>query len=116
MARISTHVLDMVLGHPAAGMRIELFSCVAERHELIRTALTNSDGRTDEPLMSTAMVLLGTYELVFHAGAYFRDTVANATPRIFDVITIRFEVGDPGGNYHIPLLLAPNGYTTYRGS
>jgi 5-hydroxyisourate hydrolase len=118
MARISTHVLDITLGRPAAGVRIELFACPPNRRELIRSVVTNADGRTDEPLLSAATVSAGAYELDFHAGAYIRDASSDtmAPQPVFDVITVRFEVTDSAGSYHIPLLLAPNGYTTYRGS
>ena len=115
MARISTHVLDIALGRPAAGVRIELFGHRDDGRELILSAITNTDGRTDEPLMSTETIAPGTYELAFHAGAYFESSSQQGT-RVFDLITVRFEVADPRGNYHVPLLLAPNGYTTYRGS
>ena len=117
MARISTHVLDIALGCPAAGVRVELFGQAAGQRELIRSAITNADGRTDEPLMSTEAIVPGTYELVFHAGAYFKSSAAfQHGARVFDVITIRFEAADAQGSYHVPLLLAPNGYTIYRGS
>ncbi len=118
MARISTHVLDIALGRPAAGMRIELFACPTDCRKLIQSAATNADGRTDEPLFSATIISAGTYELDFHAGDYFRNSESGsvAPPPVFDVITIRFDVTDPESNYHIPLLLARNGYTTYRGS
>lgn len=118
MARISTHVLDIALGRPAAGVRIELFACLTDRRELIRSAVTNADGRSDEPLFSAATISASTYELDFHAGDYFRNSESSsmAPPPVFDVITIRFDVTDIGSNYHMPLLLARNGYTTYRGS
>ena len=117
MARISTHVLDIGLGRPAAGVRIELFSHTdGKRHRLCST-ITNADGRTDEPLMSAGTIAPGIYELDFHAGAYFQGSSAfQAGALFFDVITVRFEVADPRGSHHVPLLLAPNGYTTYRGS
>ncbi len=117
MARISTHALDMALGRPAAGVRIELFGCTdGQRHRLC-AAITNADGRTDEPLVATDTIAPGTYELDFHAGAYFQSfSSLQGSTRIFNVITVRFEVTDPRSSYHIPILLAPNGYTTYRGS
>lgn len=117
MARISTHVLDIALGCPAAGVRIELFGHSDGGRNLIRSAITNADGRTDEPLMATDTIAPGTYELDFHAGDYLQSSSAfNIGARVFDVITVRFAVADPLSSYHIPLLLAPNGYTTYRGS
>lgn len=101
MARISTHVLDIAKGRPAAGVAIELYF----GGKPIESAVTNADGRTDSPLLSGDRIEVGEYELIFHAGGIF-----------FDVIVIRFRVADAEGNYHVPLLVAPHGYTTYRGS
>jgi 5-hydroxyisourate hydrolase len=100
MARISTHVLDIAKGKPAAGVAVELWFGGA----VIASAVTNADGRTDAPLLSGEQVEPGGYELVFHTAGFFQD------------ITIRFQVTDAAGNYHVPLLLAPYGYSTYRGS
>lgn len=117
MARISTHVLDIAWGRPAAGVRIELFGHTDAGRSLVCSAITNADGRTEEPLVATDTIAPGTYELDFHAGAYFRSSSAlQGGSHVFDVITVRFEVTDSRGSYHVPLLLAPNGYTTYRGS
>jgi 5-hydroxyisourate hydrolase len=107
MARISTHVLDIAKGAPAAGITVELHSA----GQLIRSARTNSDGRTDAPLLIGERIPAGPYELIFHVQDYL-----NAAPAFFDHITIRFTVPDEEGNYHVPLLLAPHGYSTYRGS
>jgi len=101
MARISTHILDTAKGTPAAGITVELYSGL----QLVRTGKTNTDGRTDLPLLSADRIAAGVYELVFHVGGPF-----------FDRINIRFVVSDEEGNYHIPLLLSPYGYSTYRGS
>jgi 5-hydroxyisourate hydrolase len=106
MAGISTHVLDLVSGRPAARVRIELFG---PTREFICSAITNADGRTDRPLLSGDSVPTGSYELVFHTGDHFQQS-------FFDDIPIRFRVLDPQGNYHVPLLLSPYGYSTYRGS
>jgi 5-hydroxyisourate hydrolase len=101
MARISTHVLDIAKGAPAAGITVELHAA----GQLIRTAITNSDGRTDAPMLAADRIPPGPYELIFQAKTPF-----------FDRITIRFLVSDEEGDYHVPLLLAPHGYSTYRGS
>jgi 5-hydroxyisourate hydrolase len=106
MARISTHVLDIAKGSPAAGIAIEL----RFGGDVIASAVTNSDGRTDQPLRSGDHIEAGWYELIFHVAGYL------AAPRFFDDITIRFQVDDAAGNYHVPLLLAAHGYSTYRGS
>ncbi len=101
MARISTHVLDIAQGRPATGVVVEL----RFGGKLIQSATTNADGRTDPPLLSGDHIEVGEYELIFRTDGIF-----------FDVIVIRFQAADAEGNYHVPLLLAPHGYTTYRGS
>jgi 5-hydroxyisourate hydrolase len=106
MARISTHVLDIAKGAPAAGIVVELHAA----GRMIRSERTNADGRTDVPLLTADRVAAGTYELIFDVGEYLGESP------FFDRITIRFAVVDEEGNYHVPLLLAPHGYSTYRGS
>ena len=116
MARISTHVLDTARGVPAAGVVIDLHACGSSRR-LLKTVSTNPDGRTAEPLLAGDRIEPGVYELTFHAGDYFRGAgVELARPPFLDEIVIRFGVADPSGHYHVPLLLSPYGYTTYRGS
>ncbi len=105
MARISTHVLDIARGKPAAGVAVALY----KGPELVRSTNTNTDGRTE--LFQGDDIAVGEYELRFQAGDYL-----GAEPAFYDVITIRFHVADPVANYHVPLLLAPYGYSTYRGS
>ena len=117
MARLSTHVLDLSRGGPAAGVRIELFRLEGGRRELLRASTTNADGRTSEPLLEGAVLPHGAFELVFHAGDYFRALgVKLADPPFLDEVAIRFGIDPAGGSYHVPLLLAPHGYSTYRGS
>jgi 5-hydroxyisourate hydrolase len=106
MARISTHVLDIAKGAPAAGIVVELHAA----GRLIGSERTNADGRTDAPLLTADHILAGAYELIFHVGEYLGESP------FFDRIAIRFAVVDEAGNYHVPLLLAPHGYSTYRGS
>jgi 5-hydroxyisourate hydrolase len=113
MARISTHVLDTARGEPARGLAIDLHFCA----KLVKTAVTNIDGRTDQPLVLADRLETGVYELTFHAGDYFRATGVTLTaPPFLDEVVVRFGVADPNGNYHVPLLLSPYGYSTYRGS
>jgi 5-hydroxyisourate hydrolase len=113
MARISTHVLDTSRGEPARGLAIELHFC----GKLLKSAVANVDGRTDEPLLSADRLEPGVYELIFHAGDYFRSAgVSLSDPPFLGDVVLRFGVADPAGNYHVPLLLSPFGYSTYRGS
>ncbi|MEM7546120.1 MAG: hydroxyisourate hydrolase [Pseudomonadota bacterium] len=113
MGRLTTHVLDTALGQPAAGLRITLSGASGE----IKTVITNDDGRVDEPLLEGAALTTGSYELVFHAGAYLDRTAPGlADPKFLDLIPIRFGVADAAAHYHVPLLLSPFGYSTYRGS
>ena len=117
MAGLSTHVLDTVSGGPAVGVAIELFELTADgaRKVLKRTA-TNSDGRTDSPLIAPTEARVGRFELVFHVGAYFRENAKTAVPPFLDEIPIRFAIADPKAHYHVPLLVSPWSYATYRGS
>ena len=116
MGRLSTHVLDTSRGKPAAGVRIDL-AMISKERRLLRSTTTNMDGRTDEPLLSGSSLETGVYELTFHAGEYFRANGLEVTaPPFLDEVVIRFGVADANANYHVPLLLAPYGYSTYRGS
>ncbi len=116
--RLTTHVLDTATGQPAAGLRIELWAVRADggRH-LVREAATNDDGRIDGALLAGAALSVGIYELVFHAGDYLRAAGhALADPAFLDVVPIRFGIADASAHYHVPLLISPYGYSTYRGS
>ncbi len=113
---LTTHVLDTARGCPAMGLKIELFRIEGETRKLLKTLSTNDDGRTDEQILPTAQFETGVYELVFHAGAYL-DAVGTPpeSPRFLDVIPLRFGMSEDS-HYHVPLLLSPFGYSTYRGS
>jgi 2-oxo-4-hydroxy-4-carboxy-5-ureidoimidazoline decarboxylase len=111
--RLSTHVLDNVRGGPAAGIKVALYEVGASARALIVTALTNADGRTDAPLLGGGPLRTGTYELQFTLGDYFAGV---ADPPFLDVIPIRFSIAEPEGHYHVPLLVTPWSYSTYRGS
>jgi 2-oxo-4-hydroxy-4-carboxy-5-ureidoimidazoline decarboxylase len=115
--RLSTHVLDTVAGRPAAGVRMELHEVGAGAEALVTEAVTNADGRTDGPLLAGAPLRIGRYRLDFHVGAYFAaQGVATADPPFLDVVPIRFAIAEPEGHYHVPLLVSPWSYSTYRGS
>ena len=115
--RLTTHVLDTALGKPAAGLTIDLFWLEGEERQRITTVVTNADGRVDGPLVEGVGFMAGTYELVFHAGDYLRASgVGLVEPAFLDRVPLRFGVADPAAHYHVPLLLSPYGYSTYRGS
>jgi 5-hydroxyisourate hydrolase len=117
MAELTTHVLDLARGRPAAGVTIHLYECRGEERTLRKTAETNAGGRTNGPLLAGQALRVGVYELVFRAGEYFRaQGEALADPPFLDDVVIRFGVCDPAMHYHVPLLLSPYGYSTYRGS
>jgi 5-hydroxyisourate hydrolase len=118
MGRLSTHVLDTVAGGPAAGVRITLDSLAADgARTRLAEAVTNADGRTDTPLLSGETMQAGCFELAFHVGDHFRARgLAPAELPFLDVVPIRFQIADVGGHYHVPLLVSPHAYSTYRGS
>jgi 2-oxo-4-hydroxy-4-carboxy-5-ureidoimidazoline decarboxylase len=113
--RISTHVLDTVAGKPAAGVKIALYEVGASATGLLAETVTNADGRTDAPLVSGGPLRIGTYRLDFHVGDHFAAAGA-ADPPFLDIVPIRFSVAEPEGHYHVPLLVTPWSYATYRGS
>lgn len=117
MGRLSTHVLDTANGRPARGVAVELFALGGENRRLMAAAVTNADGRTDAPLMAGDIFRTGVYELVFHIGDYFRaqGTLIADLP-FLDIVPIRFSIAEPDGHYHVPLLVSPWSYSTYRGS
>jgi len=117
MPRLSTHVLDTTSGKPAAGLTILLYGCRDGERNHLKTVVTNADGRTGDPLLSGESLEPGVYELVFLAGDYFRaQGVPLPDPPFFDEVVIRFGIADRHAGYHVPLLLSPYGYSTYRGS
>ena len=117
MARLSTHVLDTARGVPAAGVAIELHCSENGQRRHVKSSATNADGRTDQPLLAGDRLEPGVYELTFFAGDYLRGLgLALPAPPFLDQIVIRVGLADPEGNYHVPLLLSPYGYSTYRGS
>ncbi|MDW7747166.1 hydroxyisourate hydrolase [Halomonas sp.] len=117
MGYLTTHVLDTAQGRPGQGIRIEVFRLEGETRTRLKAVVTNDDGRCDAPLLEGDDFTTGEYELLFHAGDYLRARGVEADePRFLDVIPLRFGVADAGQHYHVPLLLSPYGYSTYRGS
>lgn len=117
MGRLTTHVLDTAHGTPAADLEIRLFSVQDGQKTLLKTVLTNSDGRAPAPLLEGDALRAGRYELEFFVGAYFdaRGT-SSPQPRFLEVVPVAFGVADADAHYHVPLLVSPYGYSTYRGS
>lgn len=116
---LTTHVLDTAQGRPAAGVEIELWRLedTGESRRLLARAHTNADGRTDAPLVPPGDLEIGVYELVFAVGAYFcGQPLTLPEPPFLDRVPVRFGVADPDAHYHVPLLVAPWAYSTYRGS
>jgi len=114
MGRLTTHVLDTTSGKPAAGVRVVLRRAGAP--EILTEARTNADGRLDQPLLEGGAFKVGRYQLEFHVGDYFRARgAALAEPPFLDVVPIQFAIAE-NANYHVPLLVSPYGYSTYRGS
>ncbi len=115
--RLTTHVLDTARGKPAAGVTITLYRIEAGTAQEVSAAVTNADGRTDAPMLAGADLQVGVYELVFGAGDYLRATGQALGGVLFlDQIPIRFGITDAAAHYHVPLLISPFAYSTYRGS
>jgi len=113
---LTTHVLDTARGQPAQGVEIVLYRVSGNSHRKIASAVTNADGRTDAPILPEGKFQVGTYELIFFAGDYLRATrQASVDPLFLDQVPIRFGMSQEV-HYHVPLLLSPFGYSTYRGS
>ena len=116
MGRLTTHVLDTARGCPGEGIRIECYR-VDQGRELVTEAVTNSDGRCDAPILEGEAFTAGSYELVFCAGSYFdAHGYELPEPKFLDQVVLRFGIAEAGEHYHVPLLLSPFSYSTYRGS
>jgi len=113
--RLTTHVLDTMNGVPAAGMRYDLGMSHGDHSHAILSGVTNADGRADEPLLGGERWGHGTFELTFHVGAYFAKLGIPAEKQFLDLVPVRFIIGEDA-HYHVPLLVSPYAYSTYRGS
>lgn len=114
---LTTHVLDTATGKPAAGMQIDLFKIEGETAVHLKSVMTNDDGRIDGAVLAADEFQVGIYELRFHAGRYLQKTTSSLPDPLFlDLIPVRFGIADKTAHYHVPLLVSPFGYSTYRGS
>ena len=114
---VSTHVLDTAHGRPAAGMRVDVYRVERGDRTMLKHVETNEDGRTAQPVVPAGELEGGTYELVFHVGPYFAGILrGESRPPFLGLVPVRFEVHDTAQGYHVPLLVSPYGYSTYRGS
>ena len=117
MGRLTTHVLDTANGKPGAGMRVRLYRKDGADYTLLNEVATNADGRCDAPLLEAGAFTVGQYRLVFSAGPHFAaQGVRLPQPAFVDEVTLDFGVADAGAHYHVPLLVSPYSYSTYRGS
>ena len=111
--KLTTHVLDLTTGRPAAGMRVELWNHDG-KDTLLKAVTTNADGRVDEPLLASSAMIVGSYELLFFVKDYFVTHLEDSP--FLDRVPIRFAIADARASYHVPLLVTPWAYSTYRGS
>ena len=113
MTKLTTHALDIYSGKPAKGMKVDVY-VVSEKREKIKSVVLNNDGRPDEVLVET--IKAGNYELVFHVGEYFKKITELQNPTFLNEVSVKFGVSNPKETYHVPLLVSPWSYSTYRGS
>ena len=113
MTKLTTHALDIYSGKPAKGMKVDVYF-VSEKREKIKSVVLNNDGRPDEVLVET--IKTGNYELVFHVGEYFKKITELQNPTFLNEVSVKFGVSNPKEKYHVPLLVSPWSYSTYRGS
>jgi 5-hydroxyisourate hydrolase len=117
VGKLTTHILDTAHGRPGVGVAIILFRIDGDARHLIDRFVTNADGRCDVPLLAGDALVAGVYELEFHIGDYFAmQGVSLAQPRFIDIVPLRFGIADASAHYHVPLLVSPWSYSTYRGS
>ena len=114
--KLTTHVLNTTTGRPAAGMRVELHRLDGSNKTPLADAITNPDGRLDTPLLAGDKMTPGKYRLLFHVGDYFATAGSPDAKKFLDVVPILFVIQDPSATYHVPLLVSPWAYSTYRGS
>ena len=116
MTKLTTHVLDIYSGKPGKGIKVELYFISAESRKKIKSIVLNNDGRADQPLVENDEFKIGKYELIFFVGDYFKDITKNNDLKFLDDVVIRFGISNNKEHYHVPLLVSPWSYSTYRGS
>ena len=116
MTKLTTHVLDIFSGKPGKGIKVELFFFNGEKKEKINSIILNSDGRSDKPLVENETFKNGKYELIFYIGDYFKKITTLDEIQFLDDVVVRFGISNNKENYHVPLLVSPWSYSTYRGS
>ena len=116
MAKLTTHVLDVYSGKPGKNIKVELFFLNGKDREVINSLILNNDGRSDKPLAEEDKFKLGKYELVFYIGDYFKEIIKSEKQPFLDDVVVRFNISNNKENYHVPLLVSPWSYSTYRGS
>ena len=116
MAKLTTHVLDVYSGKPGKNIKVELFFLNGKDREIINSLVLNTDGRSDKPLAEDDKFKSGKYELVFYIGNYFKEIIKNEKQPFLDDVVVRFNISNNKENYHVPLLVSPWSYSTYRGS
>ncbi len=116
MAKLTTHVLDVYSGKPGKNIKVELFFLNGKDREIINSLVLNTDGRSDKPLAEEDKFKSGKYELVFYIGDYFKEIIKNEKQSFLDDVVVRFNISNNKENYHVPLLVSPWSYSTYRGS
>ena len=114
--KLTTHVLDTAHGKPAGGMKVDLFRAAGSTRELIKSSRTNADGRLNEPLLAGGAMKTGEYVLLFHVGDYFTKQKSKDARKFLDRVPVMFTVSNAKEHYHVPLLVSPWAYSTYRGS
>ena len=116
MTKLTTHVLDIFSGKPGKGIKVELFFFNGEKREKINSIILNSDGRSDKPLVENETFKNGKYELIFYIGDYYKKITTLDEIQFLDDVVVRFGISNNKKNYHVPLLVSPWSYSTYRGS
>ncbi len=114
--KLTTHVLDTSLGRPAEGVRVECYRVLPNGIAMLAQTITNADGRTPSPLLTGEAMIIGSYRLLFYIGEYYVSVRHPHARQFLDIVPIQFIISDPATPYHVPLLVSPWSYSTYRGS